>query len=70
MIHADSWEAILVLYAIFKLIDLGVSWTADIVQKWAGVKSTTMTFPIPKNGDNIIVAITSDKKAIQKPEES
>ena len=69
MIHADSWEAILVLYAIFKLIDMGVSWAADIVQKWAGVKITTMTFPIPKNGDNIIVAITSDKKAIQKPEE-
>ena len=69
MLRADSWDAILVLYAMLKLIDLGVSWLADVIQKWAGVKSTTMTFPIPKNGDNIIVAITSDKKAIQKPEE-
>jgi len=61
MIHADSWEAILVFYALLKLIDIGVSWIADTIQKWAGVKSTTMTFPIPKEGENIIVGITSEK---------
>lgn len=69
MIHADSWEAILVLYAILKLIDIGFSWAADTVQKWAGVKSSTMTFPIPKDGDNIIVTITSEKKSIPESEE-
>lgn len=61
MIHADSWEAVIVLYALLKLIDIGVSWIADTIQKWAGVKSTTMTFPIPKDGENIIIGITSEK---------
>ena len=65
MIHADSWEAILVLYAILKLIDMGVSWAADTIQKWAGIKSSTITFPLPKDGDNIIVTITSKTEDVQ-----
>ena len=68
MIHVDSWEAIIVLYAILKLIDLGISWGADVVQKWAGIKSTTMTFPLPKDGDNIIVAISTEKNSSPKTE--
>ena len=54
--------AILTLYAILKLIDVGFSYGIDCLLRWTGFqRNTSISFPVPKEGEHIAIVLTSDR---------
>ncbi len=70
--YAQFFVAILTLYAILKLIDVGFTYGIDCLLRWMGLqRNTSVSLPVPKEGENIVISLTTvskEKKPAQEPE--
>ncbi len=71
--YAYFFMAIFTLYAILKLIDIGLSFSIDCLLRWTGIqRNTSIELPVPKNGENIVITLQTkngDNKPTKEQEE-